>query len=83
MTVSIIPFVKAAHTASLDDLFAEAQTFGRVGIYTATDGRIWTKIEFATISGIALKAENPFVATPGEALTVAIESARKIREQFK
>jgi hypothetical protein len=81
--MNILPFTKTAHPVSLDDLFAEARSYWLVTLNTFDDGRYWARIKFGTIANTKLEADSPFVATPHEALTIAIESAKKVRGQFK
>ena len=68
---------------TLDELWAEAEQYGRVTVNTYKKGEYWAKITFYTIANTELKADSNFVSTPHEALQLAIEAAKKIREAFK
>lgn len=73
-----------AEPITLDELFAEALSFGRVSLHTSDKREFWATIDFETIAGISLKAGHPgYQATPAEALRKAIENAREIRGAFK
>lgn len=73
-----------AQAITLDDLFREALTYGRVAINTSDSRKFWAHIEFETIPGTSLKAGHPgFTETPHEALRAAIDNAKEIRRAFK
>lgn len=74
-------------SCTLDHLFAQAEGFGHVSLYSSTKrtpGRAYKcTIYFATIPGTALKAESEFDLTLSEALAQAITKARAIKAAFR
>lgn len=81
---SLISVLKNAQRITLDELFAEAMTYGRPYIYQMNDGEWAAKITFATISGISLEAKNNMKdKDPHSAMRAAIEAAKTVKTQFK
>jgi hypothetical protein len=71
---------------SLEDLFAQAERFGRVTIYSSIRREPNTyscKIEFPTIEGTTLSAMSDFGLPLKDALREAIAKAHQIRNHFK
>lgn len=70
---------------SLEDLFAEARSYGKIVVVERDDNTFFVVIYFRTISGISLEAKStsPKILTIGEALVEAIENAKTIKAQFR
>lgn len=78
---------KAADPLSLDDIWAQAEAFGRVRIHSSNDAplpnRYHCVIEFETIPGCTLEAASKYRLPLKAAIIEAIEAARKITNQFR
>lgn len=73
-----------ADNVSLEELFAEAGSYGKLRVSCMNDRTWYSQIEFATASGIQLEAKSEFNhETPQEAIKLAIDRAEQIRSQFK
>lgn len=76
-----------ASTDTLESLWAKAETFGHVGIFSSTSSArqksYQARITFPTIDGTQLEATSKFDLTLTEALCQAIAKAELIRGQFK
>lgn len=72
---------------TLESLFAEAEGFGFVHIFSSRDSvgldRYSASIRFPTVAGTELRADSNFRLPLKRALRDAIDKARLIREQFK
>jgi len=70
---------------TLEQLFAEAGRYGRIGIYEDTGRRGFrAKIEFDTTPGATLEAASDFnCPTIADGLIQAIDRARVVAGQFK
>ncbi len=69
---------------TLEELFAEAESFGRIYLHHAADATFSFTIKFPTVANIELKAESGFGHAHKEnAIFAAIQNAREIRKQFK
>jgi len=84
----IVPPGTQATRRSLDDLFAEAEKFGLLGVVrhkSIFDGTVYYRavIEFNTIPGTTLKAQGEATSGPHETLEQAIAKAKQIAGQFR
>jgi len=83
------PGPRPAEAETLEQLWARAEAYGRVGVFSSTTrsmargGLYRVDIEFATITGINLAAKSEFDMPLRDALQQAIERAKTIRGQFK
>lgn len=72
---------------SLEAIWARAEAYGSVGIYSSTDtplpNRYCATITFQTISGTELRARSEHWMPLKEALLQAMSRAEVIRGQFK
>jgi hypothetical protein len=77
-----LPEFRDGQHLTLDDLWDDASSYGRVRLCTSESGKVWAVIEFETVPGITLKAQGEFVATPQLALLDAIKKAVVIKNSM-
>lgn len=72
---------------TLEQLFTEAEAFGRIHVFSNTDRpppkRYSVSIDFNTIPGVKLEAKSGYDLTIHEAFERAIARAKEIAGQFK
>ena len=86
-TSTKLAHVERLKALTLEELFLEAERFGRVGVFSSSGKRphecYQVNIKFRTQTGTTLEASSEFDMTLRAALTQAIQRASLIAAQFK